>query len=120
MQEQPPPPPAVAAGAMAGAAPWPMVGPISTPAKAAGVCCRMPWDRDAGSAPTLNSPGELARDSWDLKSALSMNFTGSPFRLRFCRICQKDQELRENWRENEHFCDRCSWPCDWGRFPLVW
>ena len=26
------------------------------------------------------------QDSWDLKSALSMNFIGSPSRLRFCGL----------------------------------
>gem|GEM_PF-5230279 len=72
---------------MAGTAPWPIMGPISTPAKAAAACCKMPWERNAVSAPSRSSPSEPARDSWDLKSALSMNFTGSPFRLRFCGFC---------------------------------
>src|SRR4029450_9764784 len=35
----------------------------------------MLWERDAVSAPSLNSPGEPTRDSWDIKSALS-DFAG--------------------------------------------
>src|SRR4029453_5827714 len=54
----------------------------------------MPWEQDAVSAPSLNSPGEPARDSWDSKSALSMNFTGSPFRLSFCGICYPELFIR--------------------------
>ena len=54
-------------------------------------------ERGAVSAPSSNSTGEPARCSWGIKSALSMSFTGNPFRLRLRGICYKIKACMSAW-----------------------